>query len=88
MNRKLSRRAFLRGAALVGAGAVASACAAPQTPAAPQVVTQIVKETAVVKETSVVEKVVTATPAPAKAVKKVVVRYMCPTWCPTADNRV
>jgi branched-chain amino acid transport system substrate-binding protein len=59
----LSRRKFLRGAALTGVGLVAAACA-PATAPPPQVV----KETVVVAGTpEVIEKVVTATPAPTEA---------------------
>jgi ABC-type branched-subunit amino acid transport system substrate-binding protein len=59
----LSRREFLRGAALTGVGLVAAACA-PATAPPPQVV----KETVVVAGTpEVIEKVVTATPAPTEA---------------------
>lgn len=64
--KRLSRRDFLRGAALAAAGAVAAACQ-------PQVVTEVVKET--VKETvvveaepEIVEKVVTVTPLSRKKV--------------------
>jgi ABC-type glycerol-3-phosphate transport system substrate-binding protein len=91
MEKKLSRRSFLRLAGLAGGAAALTACQ-------PQVVTQIVKETQLVtvketqvvtvKETQMVEKVVQPTAVPTKAVKKVVVRYMCPTWCSTADTRV
>jgi branched-chain amino acid transport system substrate-binding protein len=62
----LSRREFLRGAALTGAGLVAAACTPPATP-------QVIKETVVVAGTpQVVEKVVTPTPVPTVAPTKVV----------------
>jgi branched-chain amino acid transport system substrate-binding protein len=59
----LSRREFLRGAALTGVGVVAAACAPATAPPTPE--PQIVKETVVVEGTpQVIEKVVTATPEP------------------------
>jgi branched-chain amino acid transport system substrate-binding protein len=62
----LSRREFLRGAALTGVGVIAAACAPATTPPTPA--PQIVKETVVVAGTpEVIEKVVTATPAPTEA---------------------
>jgi len=67
--KRLSRREFLRGAALTGAGLVAAACAPPAPPPPPQVV----KETVVVAGTpQVIEKVVTSTPAPTAVPTKVV----------------
>ncbi|MBM3187872.1 MAG: extracellular solute-binding protein [Chloroflexi bacterium] len=59
MSANVSRRTFLRMAALGSAGAALAACQ-------PQVVEKVVKETVVVKEevTSVVEKIVTQPPAP------------------------
>ncbi|MDH4138667.1 MAG: amino acid ABC transporter substrate-binding protein [Anaerolineae bacterium] len=71
----LSRREFLRDAALAGAGLVAAACGPSPTPPPPQVV----KETVVVAGTpQVIEKVVTATPAPTAA----------PTMAPAKDKIV
>jgi branched-chain amino acid transport system substrate-binding protein len=62
--KRLTRREFLRGAALTGAGLLAAACAPAPTAPPPQ----IVKETVVVAGTpEVIEKVVTATPAPTEA---------------------
>jgi ABC-type branched-subunit amino acid transport system substrate-binding protein len=69
--KRLTRREFIRGAALTGAGLVVAACAPPPTPPPPQ----IVKETVVVAGTpQIVEKVVTATPAPAATATKVPVK--------------
>jgi ABC-type glycerol-3-phosphate transport system substrate-binding protein len=84
-NRKLSRRSFLRGAAIAAAGAAAAACQ-PKTVVVEKVVTQVVQET--VKETVIVEgtpkviekevtkvveveveKVVAPTPVPAEPVE-------------------
>jgi ABC-type branched-subunit amino acid transport system substrate-binding protein len=64
--KRLTRREFLRGAALTGAGLVVAACGPSPTPTeapAPEVVevTKVVRETVVVAETVVVE----ATPEPA-----------------------
>src|SRR3989304_10487040 len=65
--KRLTRREFLRGAALTGAGLVAAACAPPATPPPPQ----IVKETVVVAGTpQIIEKVVTPTAAPTVAPTK------------------
>lgn len=88
MEKKLSRRHFLRSAALAAAGAAAAACA-PKTVVVEKekVVTQVVKET--VKETVIVEgeaqvvekevtkvieveKVITATPPPAEPAKVII----------------
>jgi branched-chain amino acid transport system substrate-binding protein len=76
MNTKgLTRREFLRGAALTGVGLAAAACGPSPTPPPPQ----IVKETVVVAGTpQVIEKVVTATPAPTAA----------PTMAPAKDKIV
>jgi branched-chain amino acid transport system substrate-binding protein len=61
-SKKVTRREFLRSAALTGAGLVAAACTPAATPAAPQ----IVKETVVVAGTpQIIEKVITPTPLPA-----------------------
>jgi branched-chain amino acid transport system substrate-binding protein len=60
-SKKVTRREFLRSAALTGAGLVAAACAPAATPPP-----QIVKETVVVAGTpQIVEKVITPTPLPA-----------------------
>jgi multiple sugar transport system substrate-binding protein len=81
--RKLSRRSFIRGAAIAAAGAAAAACQ-PKTVVVEKVVTQVVQET--VKETVIVEgtpkviekevtkvveveKVVAPTPVPAEPVE-------------------
>ena len=62
----LTRREFLRGAALTGAGLVAASCAPPAAPPP-----QIVKETVVVAGTpQVIEKVITPTAAPTAAPTK------------------
>jgi branched-chain amino acid transport system substrate-binding protein len=67
--KRLTRREFIRGAALTGAGLVAAACAPPATPPPPQ----IVKETVVVAGTpQIIEKVVTPTPVPTVVPTKVV----------------
>ncbi len=73
--KRLTRREFLRGAALTSAGLVAAACAPPATPPPPQ----IVKETVVVAGTpQIIEKVVTPTAAPTAT----------PTKRPTKDKIV
>jgi branched-chain amino acid transport system substrate-binding protein len=74
--KRLTRREFLRGAALTGAGLVAAACAPSPTPAeapAPEVVevTKVVKETVVVEATP--EPVPTEAPAPALSKESIVV---------------
>ena len=69
--RRLTRREFLRSAALTGAGLVAASCTPAATPAAPQVI----KETVVVAGTpQIVEKVITPTPAPTAAPTKAPVK--------------
>jgi len=73
--KRLTRREFLHGAALTGAGLVAAACAPPATPPPPQ----IIKETVVVAGTpQVIERVITPTAAPTAA----------PTKRPTKDKIV
>ena len=59
--KKVTRREFLRSAALTGAGLVAAACTPAAAPTA-----QVIKETVVVPgATQIVEKVITPTPLPA-----------------------
>jgi branched-chain amino acid transport system substrate-binding protein len=74
--KRLTRREFLRGAALTGAGLVAAACAPSPTPTeapAPEVVevTKVVKETVVVEATP--EPAPTEAPAPALPPKDTIV---------------
>jgi branched-chain amino acid transport system substrate-binding protein len=69
--KRLTRREFLRGAALTGVGLVATACAPSATPTAPP--PEVMEVTKVVRETVVVE--ATAEPVPTEA----------PTVAPTKD---